>query len=470
MFDSATEIDPLDRLAGNSETLAPSHRLGAFPAHDTTLTSAHRRAVAAIAAEISSGRKTRPVRCVRLVGHAATWRGISPKTYLARSRARAESVALALMAELTARGLKVRRAAETPETTLARLYACSPIRGADLTIRVGFLGDSVPLVPNQVTRGDATARANRARNRRVDVYLFRTAPIPKPRPRPKRRPKPKPRPRPNARDSARFCMRGDHTTELKELVRASARASHRARSRMRKLAAMNPQARQIAWNAGPERIWFGPYSEDGKAGFGFVQARIARIWDVFAGRPTPGRRPCADRLKVLTVEAFDCRRPGRKECRTIKDKMPPGDLWLREFPRNRLATENRKRDRLHACCAMQGDSGWSYRSYRKRRGKVDQYNQPMEPRPHKIFIGPAWFRKPPSKPTRLWRAARRVTVIHEIAHLAGVGRLSLDPVTGAWQPVETYGRRAVLRLARRDSKTARINAENYGYYVMGFLT
>lgn len=415
--------------------------LACFPAHKTALTTAHRAELDRIARAIATaGRDGRPIGRVRIDGYAAEWKRItSAAAYQERSQVRAQAAADYLRSEL--RRLEVAR---MPRFVLRAM---------------GLANRRAPDMPAWST---AQAQRNRALNRRVEVFLFPAKPTPpKPTPKP-----PPPKPKPGRRTiRVPVCYRGDVTPDLKTLVYSSAVACNRARKRIARLARMSPAERRKAWDAGPEKDWFGAYAMGGRADFRFVARRIESMWSIVAGNATPGRSPCRDRRNVLTVEGFRCDgRPKRTECRKLRGTRPPQRRWLAAPPSRRLQTEDPKLDKLYACCNMRGDAGWSYVDLRGH----DDFSQPPEPRPHKIHIGPAWFRKPRGMTAKAWLAQRRLTVMHEIAHLAGVRQIRWDPALEEWVDSERYGARVAKRLSRRKPETARINAENYALYVMSF--
>ncbi|MEM7644063.1 MAG: M35 family metallo-endopeptidase [Pseudomonadota bacterium] len=457
-----------DMAAIDTSPVAPGvdYRLSAFPSFDTALIPAHGPILADIADRVvASQAGARRIRCVRLIGHSATWRGITTETYFQRAMARAYAALRDLERRLTAQNLTVAIQAERPGEP------CRPRAGVDVTLHVGSRGNQAPIVPNLVDRTDRAARDNRALNRRVDITLMRVA---------RPRPRPRPRPEPPKRRVVRLSLlyRGDTTDDVKRLARATGRACHAARKRMRTLAAMDDAARRAAWNAGPEAIWFGPYDDGGAAPFPVVRRFVERMFEIVQGKRRPGRSLLAERARILTLESVRGGHPGRRACRARRDLPPPLDKppverWIDAarattgVPLRKLRSEDRQADALHIRCAEQATMGLAFRTLdvdmaAPRRTRI-------EPAPHKIMLCPAWFREPrtPGR-RRRWAWTRRRTIAHELAHLAGVAKLEIDPLTGDQKNAEIYGERAIKRLARRRPHLARANAENYGAYVMSF--
>ena len=125
--------------------------LHCFPAHKTDLTSEHREHLARIASKIvHSFRGSQPIKRVNIVGHSATWKGISKAEYGRRAIVRAKKAQVRLRERLANAGL-----------------------GGKVDIKVDHRADNKPLVDNMVNSSSQTARKNRAINRRVEIILIR---------------------------------------------------------------------------------------------------------------------------------------------------------------------------------------------------------------------------------------------------------------------------------------------------------
>ena len=132
--------------------------LHCFPAHETALTKEHREHLDRIVEKIRrSFRRSRPIRRVKIVGHAATWRGISRTEYGRRAILRAAHAETQLILRLNAAGLGTKVSTDTTHR-----YDDEPRPGRS----------------NLTHRSDRIARNNRALNRRVEIFLF-TGPKPK---------------------------------------------------------------------------------------------------------------------------------------------------------------------------------------------------------------------------------------------------------------------------------------------------
>ncbi len=147
-------------------TLGSPTILHCFPAHETELRDVHRDELDKIALLVRSGDASgRTIRRIRIVGHAATWRGLSRAQYVSRAIDRAKA---------------------------ARSYLRGRLSGYMLSRRPRIViegrADDEPLVDNRVSSSSSSARRNREINRRVEIFLTG----PKPRPRPRRRDRPVP--------------------------------------------------------------------------------------------------------------------------------------------------------------------------------------------------------------------------------------------------------------------------------------
>jgi len=150
-----------------------------FTAHETDLEREHQVELDEAAGEIDArfGGK-RALRCVRLIGHAATWRGISQDEYCRRSVERAKSAADHLAKRLAALGRTAKIVREEDvglgdtKTCIGKAEdeaVCKPIKGVDVTLVVGGRADKDGLKDNLTDRTDREARHNRAINRRVEL-------------------------------------------------------------------------------------------------------------------------------------------------------------------------------------------------------------------------------------------------------------------------------------------------------------
>lgn len=452
--------DPAD-LIGPDE-IPVAHRLARFAAFDTELQPFHRKTIGTIAQKIAvSHRGSAPIRCVRLVGHAATWRDMKTEDYFKNAMARAYSVAKELSAQLQAQGISAKTLSEDALQIGSNGRRCKPQKGVAVALYVGSRGNKRPVVPNLIKRSDKAARANRAENRRVDVSLFTAIP------------------RKRKKRTVPIYKRGDTNAFVEKMIKQSFHASTKARSRMNKLAAMPEAARRAAWNAGPEVIWFGRYEAGGQqTPFRLVRRFTNRIYRILHGKDAPPHAGKPARRHVLTVESFDCNTPPRKICKKQAELPPPLGLhpvkrWSRAAKqkgnraKNLLDSENRTIDARFICCNEQETLGLAFRSVGV---DVDRpLRNPPEPPPHKIALCPGFFKEPRGKRRkRWWKEARRITIAHEIAHLAGVSKLVFDPVSETHKDAEIYGTRLIKRLARRKPALARVNADNYAAYVMSF--
>jgi len=150
-------------------SLGPAWILRNFPAHRTELTRDHRRQMSKISSIIADSLdRSDPIRCIRLVGHAATWRGISKDEYERRALVRAKTAAELLSDRLEMSGISPKIFARDELDDIEEF--CEPVDGVDVTLIIEGRGDNCPLLPNLVKRTDAEARRNRAQNRRVSVY------------------------------------------------------------------------------------------------------------------------------------------------------------------------------------------------------------------------------------------------------------------------------------------------------------
>ncbi len=134
--------------------------LHCFPAHQTKLTPDQKAAMDQIALLIDKSHEVgKPIRKVRIVGHAAKWRGISEGQYLSRSRARAKFAAAQLR---------------------SMLDAIRPGHGVRIT--TSGRGTLQELLPSRPESTSKTARRARSLNRRVEIFVTPAAKKGKPKP------------------------------------------------------------------------------------------------------------------------------------------------------------------------------------------------------------------------------------------------------------------------------------------------
>lgn len=464
--------DPLDQVAGAPLNPAPTKlrplaRLNRFDAHRTALQPAHKRDVAAAAAQIVRSRVSPfPIRLVHVIGHSSTWATVSVDTYRRRAARRALNAANALAAELRQSGLTVHLAPEDKPTGRRPYPRCTVDRHADITLCVGERGDTQPLkgVPNLPRSGSPAARDNRARNRRVEIFHYDRPKRVRPKNKPGDRPAPpsKGKPRQTSRPLPICILHCSRTN--RPAVAASARraldGSRIALKRMQSLAKMSEPQRRKAWDNGPERKWFGRYSRAKRAPFAFVTKTVRWINEILEGSPSAGTTPCRDRLNHLTIECFEPSGllPSDHRCAYLEDEVD--DLrkaWAKATGSARFRTENHRLEaELVACEQRRGGDHYGYSTPRWNYSYLRPTERNKEPGPFKIALTKAWFQRPPKLSAKGWHEKRDVTIIHEVAHLAGANR---HPMID-----EVYERRRAVRLARRNPWGARVNAENYGFY------
>lgn len=123
--------------------------LHCFPAHVTDLQKFQRDELDYVANQIRNGDITgRRIATVRIVGHAATWQGLTKAQYRERALGRARAGASYIKSRLSSMGLSSR-----PRFV---------IQGR---------ADDAPLRDNMVHSSSSTARRNREINRRVEIFL-----------------------------------------------------------------------------------------------------------------------------------------------------------------------------------------------------------------------------------------------------------------------------------------------------------
>ncbi len=167
--------------AEQSQGAEPFHYvLEAFPVSQTDLTEDQEDLLTLAADEldtlISAGKK----KCLRVVGHAATWRDISEETYCKRSTERAKSAAAFLKALFESGSSRSVAHLTEDQVGLGRTNACTgsakttcePDPNADVTIVWGGRSDKEPQVDNMVDSTSQEAQDNRARNRRIEITFL----------------------------------------------------------------------------------------------------------------------------------------------------------------------------------------------------------------------------------------------------------------------------------------------------------
>lgn len=148
-----------------------------FKSHETDLTSEHKTILDVVTQEVIDARSG----CVRVVGHSAKWRGISDVEYCKRSLARARNVASYLQTTLGIKGNVVKVVDENQallgdtETCVGRplikTAGCPVSLDADTVLFIGARSTNEPVKDNMTDSTGAVARANRAMNRRVEVFV-----------------------------------------------------------------------------------------------------------------------------------------------------------------------------------------------------------------------------------------------------------------------------------------------------------
>jgi peptidoglycan hydrolase-like protein with peptidoglycan-binding domain len=200
-----------------------------------------------------------------------------------------------------------------------------------------------------------------------------------------------------AAKNMRPCKK-EHRGEIDGAIADSRRACRAVRMRLRKLASMTPQGRAKAWNAGPERTWFGPYERGSRTtGFAFVAGVSEGICS----------RLLAPSFSVACCYRNSVRSRGVADC---TEQACSGESTLFGFAENPTAAKA-------------------------------------------IYLANAWFCKPSGLSTADWQLIRGTTLIHETAHIAGAMR-------------EVYRPGPARRLAKRNARGARKNAQSYGYYFL----
>jgi hypothetical protein len=153
--------------------IPPLWTLHGFEAHRTELKAFHRDQLADIVDTIiRSFDGNRPIRCMLLLGHAATWKGISKTEYRRRALVRAQGAADRLSAQLETAGLVPKIFLEEDFFDPDEPHRCKPVSGIDVALFIGGRADDQPFAPNLIHRTDRIARDNRALNRRVEIFPF----------------------------------------------------------------------------------------------------------------------------------------------------------------------------------------------------------------------------------------------------------------------------------------------------------
>jgi hypothetical protein len=444
--------------------------LDRFATYKTDLTQAHGPKIVMAARQIVNASVTPfPIRLVHVIGHAQTWGTISDDTYRRRAATRALNAAKALAGKLRSEGLEVTIRPELKPAGRRTIPKCELDRKADVTLCVGERGDDKPkvVIPGIANSGSALARDARARNRRVEIFYYdkirpkgRKADIDPP-----VRPKPKPTPAPASRRlpmCIQYCPPGS-LADVRAIAFRSLRAIRMAKKRMDALERMPENRREKAWDSGREREWFGRYRRSGRrVPFEFVKQTVDRMSDILHGAGKAGNDACVDRLNHLTIECFPPprTRPSRLECGNLAMIEDPRTTWGRASGMARFQAENHYlENRILACTNPVDSSEFGYSI--TVQNAFRPLDRKREPKPYKIALSHGFFQKPSRMSTQEWREGRRVTILHEVAHLSGANRSKLLGEVG--------GRKRALRLAKRNAWGARVNAENYAFYVTDTL-
>lgn len=158
----------------------PAWTINDFPAHQTETTEDQRDFVGRIARHVADSQTAPdPIVCLRLIGHASSFRNITGDEYDRRAMVRGQTVAEMLTSTFETHGLT---AFTVDRNDIDNDDAfCGEVLGSDVTLIFDGRGNACPLVDNMVTSSNSTARANRAVNRRVSIYALRAAaPIERP--------------------------------------------------------------------------------------------------------------------------------------------------------------------------------------------------------------------------------------------------------------------------------------------------
>ena len=255
------------------------------------------------------------------------------------------------------------------------------------------------------TSGTQQARNERALNRRVEFFLITS----------KRKLRPpsikplKPKKQNVIRIVRRACRERDRDN-LDEHIRKAVRQCRLADRRLLDLAALTDTDREQAWNSGREKIWFGSYRRGRRTPFEFVKRTVHQIARI-TRKPPPLTIACNYSLGA------------------------EGDCTF----------------------------GWVDREIKDRDYSHPMRN-PLVPPPYTINLASCWFQRPTWMAEDLWRQIRSTTIVHEAAHLAGARRLFNAKIFRSEEIVDPNGAR---RLAQRNPWGARVNAQNYAYYIMG---
>lgn len=177
-FDNAADEFELSPLQSETDEelkkkKLPLWILHGFEAHRTELKAIHRDQLADVVDTIiKSFDGNRPIRCMLLIGHAATWKGISKPEYRRRALVRAQGAAVRLSAQLETSGLVSKIFNEEDFFDPEEPRRCKAVSGIDVALFIGGRGDDQPFAPNLIHRTDRIARDNRALNRRVEIFPF----------------------------------------------------------------------------------------------------------------------------------------------------------------------------------------------------------------------------------------------------------------------------------------------------------
>jgi hypothetical protein len=205
----------------------------------------------------------------------------------------------------------------------------------------------------------------------------------------------------------------EHRDAIHHHIKQSIKSIRLAVRRFRELDSMPEAQRAKAWDQGQERVWFGAYSRGrSRTPFKFVKKTIDRINRILRNPPLS--------KKPLTIEC-DYSKGAPTECT------------------------------------------YGYGRVNANRDYLRPMDNPPEPAPHKVYIAHCWFRRPNFIKPKEWQILRASTVLHEVAHLAGARRLFNEKL---FKSDEKLGEQETKRLASRNAWGARVNAQNYAYYIL----
>jgi len=216
------------------------------------------------------------------------------------------------------------------------------------------------------------------------------------------------------------CCKTEHLRDIHAEIRRAAKATRLASERFRQLASMPGAERAESWNNGQEKIWFGSYNRGTRnLPFEFVRKTIEQIRRIFLS-------------KRLVVQCY--------YVNVVSEENPPDDC-------------------ISKPCDNPAELAVSY--VKGRRDYLHPMRNALQTPPYIIYLTNGWFCLPKKGDLEEWHKRKSTTIVHEVAHLAGARRTKfLD---------EVYGEESAKKLARRNAWGARVNAENYAYYMMSLL-